>query len=33
MRRVAFLLLAVILVLAACAYAAVRVWRDEHRYS
>ena len=26
-------LLAVIVVLAACAYAAVRVWRDEHRYS
>jgi len=26
-------LLAVILVLGACAYAVVRVWRDEHRYS
>jgi hypothetical protein len=26
-------LLAVILVLGLCAYAAVRVWRDEHRYS
>ena len=26
-------LLAVILVVGACAYAVVRVWRDEHRYS
>ena len=26
-------LLAILLVLAACAYAVVRVWRDEHRYS
>ncbi len=26
-------LLAAILVVGACAYAAVRVWRDEHRYS
>ena len=25
--------LAFFLVLAACVYAAVRVWRDEHRYS
>jgi hypothetical protein len=32
--RIAFFLaIAFFLVLGACAYAAVRVWRDEHKYS